>query len=59
MDLVRANEAGPDQRPTYSKLYDARKDLEMTSLFPKDYDAVVQRMALDDDYYAKYFRYVG
>ena len=35
MDLAKANEAGPDQRPEYSKLYDARRDLEMTSLFPK------------------------
>jgi len=57
MDLAKANEAGPDQRPTYSKLYDARKDLEMTTLFPKDFDAVVNRMVVDDDYYAKYFRY--
>ena len=58
MDLAKANEAGPDQRPTYSKLYDARKDLEMTTLFPKDFDAVVNRMVVDEDYYAKYFRWV-
>ena len=57
MDLEAANVAGSEQRPVYSKLYDARAYLEMESLHPRDYDMVVKRMATDDDYYAKYFKY--
>ena len=54
--LTEANNAGLDKRPKYFKLYDARNDLEMASLFPRDYDKVARRMAIDDEYYAKYFR---
>ena len=56
MDLAGANEAGLDQKPIYTKLYDARKYLEMTSLFPKDFDSVAKRMAVDDEFYAKFFK---
>jgi len=44
------------ERPRYFKLYDARNDLEMDSLFPRDYDLVARRLANDDTFYAKYFR---
>ena len=56
--LSEANNAGLDERPKYFKLYDARNDLEMASLFPRDFDQVARRLATDDEYYAKYFRSV-
>ena len=56
--LSEANNAGLDERPKYFKLYDARNDLEMASLFPSDFDQVARRLATDDEYYAKYFRSV-
>ena len=55
--LTEANNAGLDERPKYFKLYDARNDLEMASLFPRDYDQVARRLSNDDEYYAKYFRF--
>jgi hypothetical protein len=55
-DLDAANSIGLDQRPSYFKLYDVKEDLEMTSLFAKDYDQLVKRMATDDAFYDKYFR---
>jgi len=55
--LSEANNAGLDERPKYFKLYDVRNDLEMPSLFPRDFDQVARRLATDDEYYAKYFRY--
>ena len=57
--IFRLSEANTNvsEKPRYFKLYDARNDLEMDSLFPRDYDKVVHRLAYDDDYYAKYFRY--
>ena len=59
MDLEAANEAGSEKRPVYSKLYDARAYLQMESLHPRDYDMVAKRMATDDEYYAKYFKYAA
>ena len=58
--IFRLSEANTNvsEKPRYFKLYDARNDLEMDSLFPRDYDKVVHRLAEDDDYYAKYFRYI-
>ncbi len=56
-NLDTANINGPEVRPHYFKLYDARKDLDMESLLPKDYDALAWRMATDDIFYQKYFRF--
>ena len=56
--LSEANNAGLSERPKYFKLYDVRNDLEMASLFPRDFDQVARRLATDDEYYAKYFRSV-
>ena len=56
--LSEANNAGINERPKYFKLYDAKDDLELSSLFPKDFDQAVKRLATDDEYYAKYFRSV-
>ena len=56
--LSEANNAGINERPKYFKLYDAKDDLELSSLFPKDFDQAVKRLATDDDYYTKYFRSV-
>ena len=58
MDLALANEAGLNHKPIYSKLYDSKIDLEINSLFARDFDTVVKKMAVDDEYYEKYFRYV-
>jgi len=55
--LSEANNAGLDERPKYFKLYDAKDDLELSSLFPKDFDIAAKRLATDDEYYDKYFRY--
>ena len=55
--IFRLSEAtNANEKPRYFKLYDARNDLEMDSLFPRDYDLVAHRMATDDTFYAKYFR---
>ena len=56
--LSEANNAGINERPKYFKLYDAKDDLELSSLFPKDFDQAVKRLATDDEYYSKYFRSV-
>ena len=57
--IFRLSEAtNANEKPSYFKLYDARNDLEMASLLPKDYDVLVHRLASDDDYYEKFFRYV-
>ena len=57
--IFRLSEAtNANEKPRYFKLYDARNDLEMASLLPKDYDVLVHRLASDDDYYEKFFRYV-
>jgi len=55
-NLETANALGQEIRPSYFKYYSARKDLEMDSLFPQDYDLLAKRMATDDQFYAKYFR---
>jgi hypothetical protein len=55
-NIETANVLGPDHRPSYFKYYTARKDLEMESLFPADYDKLARRMASDDTFYSKYFR---
>ena len=57
MDLALANEAGLNEKPIYTKLYDAKIDLEINSLFARDFDTVVKKMAVDDEYYENYFRY--
>ena len=56
-NIETANVLGPDFRPSYFKYYKATEGLEMASLFPQDYDALARRMANDDTFYAKYFRY--
>lgn len=55
--LEDANNMGEDERPVYFKLYDALTDLEMPSLFPADWDAVARRLATDDEYFEKFFRF--
>ena len=55
--LDEANMVGLEERPKYLRLYDARNDLQMASLFPKDYDQVAKRLATDEEYYTNYFRY--
>ena len=57
--IFRLSEAtNANEKPRYFKLYDARNDLEMDALFPSNYDLLAHRLASDDEYYEKFFRYV-
>ena len=56
-NLAEANVAGEDTEPQWYKLYSARQDLQMESLFPQDFDKLVRRMWVDDELYAKFMRY--
>ncbi len=55
-NLETANALYPERGPNYIKYYSAKEGLEIPSLFPKDYDSLIRRMASDDQFYAKYFR---
>ena len=49
-DVEEASSAGgEDVAPEYYLLYDARKDYGMDTLFPADYDKLVQKFASDGD----------
>jgi len=56
MDLAKANK-GETKRPEYYLLYDHRKDLGMDNLYPKDFDSLARRLAVDDELLNKFFRY--
>ena len=56
-NLTEANEKGKSTSPKYFKLYNHKKDLEMKSVFPKDFDELANRMATNDTIYDKFFRY--
>ena len=55
-NMTAANEKGNSTRPEYYKLYNHKEGLEMTNLFPKDFDELAHKMAEDDDLYQKFFR---
>ena len=57
MNVTKANEAGNATQPEYELLYDARVDLGMASLFPKDYERLVDRLFYDDELWAKFELY--
>ena len=47
----------PTKSPEYFKLYEGKKDLEIESHFPEDYDKLTRRLATDEIFYQKYLRY--
>ena len=47
---------GETKRPEYYLLYDHRKDLGMDNLYPKDFDSLARRLAVDDELLNKFFR---
>ena len=55
-NMTVANENGKDKRPEYFKLYNHKEDLQMTNLFPADFDELAHKMADDDALYKKFFR---
>jgi len=57
LDLKAANLLGENGEPAWTKLYSARADLEMESMFPGDMDNLVRRLANDRHYYTKWLRY--
>ena len=57
-NLTEANEKGENVSPKYFKLYNHKQDLEMKSVFPKDFDELANRMTTNDTLYDKFFRYL-
>ena len=57
-NLTEANEKGESIKPKYFELYNHKQDLEMKSVFPKDFDELANRMATNDTLYDKFFRYL-
>ena len=56
-NLTEANENGEGKSPKYFKLYNHKKDLEMENVFPKDFDELAHRMAVNATLYNRFFRY--
>ncbi|XP_064103254.1 sphingomyelin phosphodiesterase-like isoform X1 [Macrobrachium nipponense] len=54
MNLTHANKF---DAPHWYQLYTARRDLQLPSLDPKNWDELVQRMAKNPSLFAKYYRY--
>lgn len=57
-DLAAANEAGSSVMPSFYKEYSAKEAYAMDGFRPTDLWDFVQRMAVDDDLFRTYFKYV-
>ena len=54
--MTEANENGEGMSPRYFKLYNHKEDLDMESVFPKDFDELARRMATNETLYNRFFR---
>ena len=55
--MTEANANGEVMSPRYFKLYNHKEDLEMESVFPKDFDELASRMATNETLYNRFLRY--
>ena len=54
MNITEANAAGAATKPVYELFYDMRTDLGMNSLFPNDFDHLIDRLTYDDALWSKF-----
>ena len=53
-NITEANAIGSSQQPSYFRLYSMREDLDMPSLFPRDFDNLAWDLSRDDTLWEKF-----
>ncbi|XP_021346360.1 sphingomyelin phosphodiesterase-like [Mizuhopecten yessoensis] len=55
--FLNLTDVNVSDKPNWELEYDAKADLNLTSLFPQEWDNLIYRMKADDDLFQKFYRY--